>query len=73
MRGVAEEFVTFKAWNAYAKFIERTNFKVRGYSPCVVTIARRASAHILDIQDDRMGMIVLPGWRASMGNEGIES
>jgi hypothetical protein len=60
------EFVTFKAWESYAKRLERANLKRDGRSLTWSSIASRANACVLDVQADRGGMLVRPGWRAVM-------
>lgn len=62
------EFVTDRAWDAYARSIERRDREVFGSSDGALTITRRANfTHIVEIQPDRKGMLVRDGWREAMG------
>lgn len=63
------EFVTNRQWNSYACRIQNANLKKYGTSLSATGIARRASIFIIDIQNDRDGMIVKTGWREAMKQE----
>jgi len=65
------EFVTNQQWDSYARRIERANLRARHSSLTASAIARRASAHIVEIQPDHKGMFVRPGWHEAM--RGLEA
>jgi hypothetical protein len=59
-------FVKHATWDAYTRRVERANLKKYGESLSAAGISRRASHLILEIQDDRGGMIVCGDWRKAM-------
>lgn len=69
MNSLDTEFVTHRQWNGYASRIQNANLKKHGTSLTATGIARRASTFILDIQNDRNGMVVKKGWREAMKRE----
>ncbi|MGO9016714.1 MAG: hypothetical protein ACLQVJ_00025 [Syntrophobacteraceae bacterium] len=60
------EFVAHRTWDAYARRLERKNLKEHGKSFAATSISRHANTFIVEIRDDRKGMIVLSGWRQAM-------
>lgn len=67
------EFVTHKQWQSYALRIEKANLRDHGTSLSFSYFAKKARNHIIEIQDDRKGMIVTKGWQKTMKEESIKT
>lgn len=63
------EFVTYRQWDSYAMRVEKANIKREGRSLTAGGIANRARFWIVEIQDDKKGMIVAKNWREAMKTE----
>lgn len=57
-------FVTHKQWDSQLKRIEKANLKAHGKS--LTATSMRGSKIILEIHDDRQGMMVLDTWREDL-------
>ena len=64
------EWISIRQWNSYARRIERRRLRQYGMSWSSTTIARRASAYIVEIQTERIR--VRTGWRQAMQQAGEE-
>jgi hypothetical protein len=64
-------WIPIRHWFSYARRIERRNLRQYGASWSATTIARRASAYIVEIQTERMR--VRAGWRQAMQQAGKEA
>lgn len=64
-------WIPIRHWYSYAQRIERRHLRQYGTSWSATTIARRASAYIVEIQTERMR--VRAGWRQAMHQAGKEA
>lgn len=60
------EFVTNRQWDGLSIRLEKKNLREKGKSLSATSIARAANSFIVEIQSDRDGMLVRPGWREAM-------
>lgn len=58
------EFVTHKQWDDFVNRIVRANIKMHGQSLSATSM--RGGDLIIEIHDDRKGMIVSSDWRSEM-------
>jgi hypothetical protein len=63
-------WIAIRQWHSYARRLERRHLRQYGVSWSATTIARRASAYIVEIQTERIR--VRAGWRQAMQQAGEE-
>ena len=57
-------WIAIRQWHSYARRLERRHLRQEGMSWSSTTIARRASAYIVEFQTERIR--VRAGWRQAM-------
>ena len=64
-------WIAISQWDSYARRVERRHLRQYGMSWSATTIARRASAFIVEIQAERI--LVRTGWRLAMQQAGEDA